>query len=48
MSPIVATLILAAIYIVWKSYLRYYQRRRQRILRERVAYMLWTAAARVR
>ncbi len=42
-APLVPTLAVAAIYCLWmRTFLT--QSRRQRVLRERVAYMLWCAA----
>lgn len=42
-APIVPTLAVAAIYCLWQR-IQVMHSRRQRILRERVAYMLWCAA----
>lgn len=42
-APIMPTLAVATIYCLWmRAYMT--QTRRQRVLRERVAYMLWCAA----
>src|SRR4051794_20403843 len=48
MNPLVtsvATLAVSTIYIVWNNY-RHFIVRRQKVLHERVAYMLWMAAMR--
>jgi len=43
LAPYIPTLAVAAIYCLW--YRAYdFHKRRQRVLRERVAYMLWVAA----
>jgi hypothetical protein len=42
----VAALAVALLYLAWKNYHEVVSRR-QRILRERVAYMLWVTAQRV-
>ena len=47
MNPLVAsmaTLAVSVIFCVWRAYSRT-QQRRQRQLRQRVAYMLWMAAS---
>jgi hypothetical protein len=43
--PTLAALAVSVIYCVWQSYQQTQQRRRKQ-LRERVAYLLWTAASR--
>ena len=43
MSSSVAAMAVASIFYVWKYYFQF-QVQRDRILRERVAYMLWLAA----
>ncbi len=46
MNPLVtsmATLAVSTIFCLWRAY-HDVQQRRQRVLRERVAYMLWMAA----
>jgi hypothetical protein len=40
---VICTLAIVAIYYVWQAY-RFLLRRRQQVVRERVAYMLWIAA----
>jgi hypothetical protein len=40
----VPTLAVSAIYCIWKAYFRA-QQRLQRIIRERVAYMLWVSTS---
>ena len=50
MNPILPSLsavIVSVIYCLYQAHLRQHQQRRQRVLRERVAYLLWTAATRV-
>ncbi len=48
MSPfIIDVAALAAIYYIWRLYAMWLSRRQHK-LRERVAYMLWVAAQRVR
>ena len=42
-TPVVPTLAVATIYCLWMR-VQMWQHRRQRVLRERVAYMLWCAA----
>jgi len=42
-APVVPTLAVATIYCLWMR-IRMWQNRRQRRIRERVAYMLWCAA----
>jgi hypothetical protein len=50
MQPIVtnvAALTVAALYYMWRAHHQRAQQRRERKLRERVAYMLWVMADRV-
>jgi hypothetical protein len=50
MQPILgnlAALAVAMIFYLWRAHVQGRQLRRQRILRERVAYMLWVMADRV-
>ncbi len=46
LSGYVATLAVAVVYYVWRGYVQL-QLRRQRLLRERVAYLLWVMAERI-
>lgn len=46
LAPCVPTLAVAVIYCLWYR-VHDFQQRRQRVLRERVAYMLWVAATEV-
>lgn len=43
-SSAVPTLAVAAIYCIWSRAFYYLQLRRERLLRERVTYMLWVMA----
>ena len=43
----VATLVVASIYYAWRAYFEQ-QERHQRLLHERVAYMLWVMANEIR
>jgi hypothetical protein len=45
LSVSMATFAVSAIFIVWENYRRFVERR-ERVLRSRVAFMLWCAAAR--
>ena len=47
MLPSVSTLAISVIYCLWQAYQRQERKRRQRQLRERVAYMLWVMAQRL-
>jgi hypothetical protein len=44
--PSVSALAVSAIYCLYQAYARQLQGRRERVLRERVAFMLWVAASR--
>lgn len=44
--PAVATFAVSTIYVLWQSY-RMVVARRERVRRERVAFLLWSAAQRV-
>ena len=46
MQAILPTLAVSVIYCVWQAYVRA-QLRREGVLRERVAYMLWIVASRI-
>jgi hypothetical protein len=42
-SLVVAAVLVAAIFSIWRGYAEF-RERRQRMLRERIAYLLWVAA----
>jgi hypothetical protein len=42
--PVVPTLVVSTIYCLWQAYERERLRQRERVLRERVTYMLWVMA----
>lgn len=46
LAPSLAAFLIAAIYYAWRDL--YHQKRRRRVLANRVAYMLWSAANRSR
>ncbi len=45
--PIVPTLVISVVYCLYNAHRSWSHQRRDRILRERVAYMLWCAAEKV-
>jgi hypothetical protein len=45
--PSISALAVSAIFCLWQAYARYHDGARERVLRERVAFMLWEAARRL-
>ncbi len=43
LNCVVSTLAVASIYYIWRAYQLWFQRH-ERLLRERVAYLIWTIA----
>jgi hypothetical protein len=46
MTTTITTFAVSAIFLVWQNYRQILEQRRQRQLRSRVAFMLWTMAIR--